>query len=403
MRRLLILFAAAGMMLGLWESAQAQAAVQVTDLRVAYDFGVQITFMARIQSPLAITETLLFFQAEGDVNTHVFAVVPGPSGEAVFTYAVQQGAPRPFSQVYFWYKVTLASGEVYTSPQNVFHYNDDRFPWQVLKGSQVQVYWYTGDVAFGQSAYDMANLGLRAIGNLMPVSIGEPIDIYIYATSADLQSALDLSGQSWLAAQASPDLGVVMVSIMPGPEQSIDMERQIPHELAHVLLYQSTGAAYDRLPKWMREGIASLAELYPNADYVTVLGAANRSKALIPLTELCAAFPLDASRAFLAYAESSSFTRYIHENYGVTGLQALIVAYADGLDCENGAIRALGVPLSQLDRQWRQSALGENMILAAVLTMLPYLIVAGLVLGVPLWGMSAVGKRKAKGNAARGR
>jgi hypothetical protein len=116
------------------------------------------------------------------------------------------------------------------------------------------------------------------------------------------------------------------------------------------------------------------------------LAAAVDSNSLLPLSELCAAFPPDTGRAFLAYAQSKSFVRFLLDNFGTTGLSALTSAYADGMDCEEGARRALEQPLSQLEVRWRESALGENRSGVVAANLFPYLLVLALVLFVPVWG-----------------
>ena len=105
----------------------------------------------------------------------------------------------------------------------------------------------------------------------------------------------------------------------------------------------------------------------------------------IPLTDLCGSFPQDTGRAFLAYAEAESFTNFLIEKYGQTGLLALTKAYGDGLNCEQGAQRALGQPLSQLEIDWRASALGENAGITALNNLSPYLVVLAVLLAVSLF------------------
>jgi hypothetical protein len=320
-----------------------------------------------------------------------------------YQYPVSARLLHPFARIFFWYRLTLQGGEIYTSPQFSFDYVDNRFPWQTLEDASVRLHWFAGDISFGQAAFDLAHIGLQVVNALIPATpLGlrqnEPIDIYIYATPTDVQNALSLGGQPWMAGQASPDLGVALVSISAGAGQTIAMLRQIPHELAHVMLYRYTGAAYNQLPTWLREGIASLAELYPNADYIQVLGIATQNQTLLPIPDLCGLFPQDASGALLAYAESASFTRYLHEAYGISGLLTLIQAYSDGLDCEQGAARALGSPLSQLDQQWRQKALGENVGGQAFRNLLPYLVILVVILAFPAWGFTTA--RKRSGHAA---
>ena len=59
------------------------------------------------------------------------------------------------------------------------------------------------------------------------------------------------------------------------------------------------------------------------------------------------------------------------------------------MDYEQGANRALEQPLSQLEVVWRESALGENRGGVAVANLLPYFIVLGLAMFIPLWGWAS--------------
>ena len=184
----------------------------------------------------------------------------------------------------------------------------------------------------------------------------------------------------------NPKLGVVLVAIAPGENQSIEMETKIPHELTHVMLYRSLGEKYTLQPTWLIEGIASAMELYPNPDYANALDIASGSDSLISFDELCASFPADAGNAYLAYAQSQSFITYIRNTYGTSGLTRLTEAYSDGVTCELGATNALGTPLSQLDARWRESVLGQNLTGVAARNLSPFILLMILVLLVPIWG-----------------
>jgi hypothetical protein len=185
----------------------------------------------------------------------------------------------------------------------------------------------------------------------------------------------------------------MVVSLPRGPEQHLEMERQIPHELMHLLLYQWLGVGYGNLPAWLNEGLASVAELYPNPDYLTLLSKANDEDKLLPITSLCQTFPRDASGAFLAYAQATSFTRYLHQQYGSTGLEKLARAYADGLSCERGVQTALDSTLPQLERSWRGEAFREDALLQVLTNLAPWLVLL-LALVVPLSFVLLGSKRK---------
>ncbi|MEW5939746.1 MAG: peptidase MA family metallohydrolase [Chloroflexota bacterium] len=372
--------------------AGAQSGIELTDIGADYDFGKQIVFSVRITPAVPVqSATVTFGEPEGISQTRSLTV--NPDGTAEYRYDASLNALAAFSPIVFWFTVTLPDGTVIQSGTYNIVYADDRFAWRTLERGTFRAHWYEGDETFGGEALDAANRGLQAVSGLIPVGETGPIDIWVYANAQDLQGALFAGGEAWVAGHAGPQLGVVMISIDPASERrNIELERQTPHELAHVLLYRRIGADYERLPAWLTEGIATMAEaeLYPNPDFVVVLNAAAQENSVIPLADLCDSFPSDTGNAFLAYAEAESFTRFIVDNYGTTGLSALVSAYADGLDCEQGARHALNEPLSRLEIRWRETKLGENRGGVIAFNLFPYLILLGLVLIVPVWG--AIGR-----------
>ena len=278
---------------------------------------------------------------------------------------------------------------------------DDQFNWQTLESGPLKVHWYHGDASFGQAALGTAQAALESIARLVPPNLEEPVEIFIYANADDLQSALVSGSENWVAGHADPALGVVLVVIEPGAEQRITMEQRVPHELMHVMLYRSVGPGYNNIAAWLREGMATLAEIYPNADYDRVLAEAASKNDVIPLKDLCNSFPSDAGQAFLAYAESRSFTDYLYDTYGSSGLQNLVRAYADGVDCEHGTERAFGVSLSSLEADWHSSILGQNALLSALQNISPYLVLLCLVLIIPLIGIVSTMRKRGSPNGRK--
>jgi hypothetical protein len=275
---------------------------------------------------------------------------------------------------------------------------DNHFNWQTLESGMLKVHWYQGDASFGQAALDAAQAGLESIGSYLPSRLEQPVEIFIYVNSDDLRSELVPGSENWVAGHADPALGVVRVVVEPGADQNIKMEQRIPHELMHVMLYRHIGQGYQNISAWLREGMATLAEMYPNAEYERALADATASNRLIPLKDLCVSFPADTGQAFLAYAEARSFTNYLRETYGSTGLRNLAELYSDGVDCERGPERAFGVSLSALESQWRSSVLGQNTALAALQNISPYLVLLCLVLIIPLIGAVSILRRKGNRN-----
>lgn len=366
------------------QAAQAQAHIQVADAQVDYVFSEQINFDASLQSEEPVRQVSLFIEPEGQSERQVVAATLDPGGRIRASYDLNQHPLRVFSHVSYWYEVDFQNGEKDKSQTFDFFYEDNRFAWEKLDQGPFYVHWYSGDIAFAQDILNTAEAGLTHIQKILPLAPPERVDIYVYRNSQDMQAALRLSGQNWIAGHADPDLGVIMASLPPGPEQKLEMERQIPHELMHVILYQSTGNSYTNLPAWFNEGLASISELYPNPDYLALLENADENSSFLPITALCRVFPTDASSALLAYAESASFTRYLYNQYGSPGLDKLRSEYASGVNCERGAQLALGVSLSRLEFQWRRdtfvSKVGSNLFKGLA----PWMILFAVILAAPL-------------------
>lgn len=364
-----------------------RASVAVTDLQVAYEFGQAINFTARLDSDQPVEKVTLFFQAENDTHTTLGEAAINPQQDQTYSleyvHQISDYPLRAFAWIDYRWDVTLQDGTRVQGLPNRFYYRDNRFAWNSLQEQPFTVYWYEGELEFAQAVLDAAQQGMIQMQNLIPMPLPTTLDIYVYGDSQTMMPALRQGSADWVAGHADPDLGVVIVALPPGPERNLLAQQRVPHELMHILLYQTTNLGYRNLPTWLNEGLASLAEVYPNSDYEILLQSASKNETLLPLNSLCRTFPRDASGALLSYAESASFVRYLHSAFGTSGLEALLTQYANGLDCERGAQRALGKGLAQLERQWRRDVLAEDTAATTANNLLPWVVLLSAALAAP--------------------
>lgn len=377
---------------------QAQSGIQLENVGATVKFGERITFTATIKASIPIQSVSIVLLDESQGIRQIEPLTIQADGRTEYVLDTKQTIIPPFSELKWSYQFTLADGSSTNSEIFSIRYADDRFAWKTLESGALRVNWYSGDESFGQSALDAAQAGLFAVSKLVAVDLAQPIEFYIYANASDLRATLHESDSEWIAGHAEPSLGVVMVAIEPGPDQKTVMEQRIPHELMHVMMSRAVGVGYQHIPAWLREGTAALVEIYPNPDYDRVLTNAAASNQLIPLQALCASFPADTRQAFLAYAESRSFTKYLHETYGSTGILKLASTYASGADCEHGTENAFGDSLSLLEAKWQSAALGKFSFLPVLQNMTPYLVLLCLVLLVPLMGILSSMRKKRSSN-----
>jgi len=381
-RTILAIILILGISLGISNPARGQSEMQIAQPQVTYTFGESLTIETEITSELPIQDVKILLQPAAGIPQIAGEATLTPPGLVSYTLDLSNTFLGLFSDVTYEFQVTLEGGETLTSPEYSFYFEDNRWAWQSLKTDEFEIYWYKGDTDFGEKILNTAHDGLEHIRLQVDVPSPEALRYYVYATSQELQSALQLSGEagSQIAGHADPALNKVMVSLAPGPAETLEIKRQVPHELLHVLLYQKLGNGYARLPRWLNEGLASTAELFPNPDYPLLLEKAYERQALLPFASLCQSFPVDAANFQLAYAQASSITWYLQGRFGTSGTEALLAAYADGLDCEHGAETALGQGLTTLELDWRSITFHENPWLTSLRGILPWLLIFALFL-----------------------
>jgi len=336
--------------------ARAQAPVELTH---TYTFGQIATFTLSADTATA-ARLYLRYSFAGAPTTEVIAV----PAERPLTYErnLREQPLPPFATITYWWEYTDAQGRAQRTAEAVLHYEDNRFAWQTLTEPPLTLHWVAGDVAQMTAVMDIAQAALDDLEAIFPSATSDPLTIYIYPGLPDLQTALRLSGRDWIGGEAQPELGVALVAMPPTANALLEMERVVPHELAHLSLYRYTGpAGYDNLPTWLIEGIATHFERRPSVSYALALENALETGQLLPLESLCGPFPMEENAVRLAYAQSASVVSYLRRTYGWSGIRALIAAYTDGLSCEAGLRRALSLNFIALEREWRaaQAQTGE--------------------------------------------
>jgi hypothetical protein len=324
-------------------------------LSATYQFAEQITFTAEVSGPSPITRATVFFQS-GSQPPYSHPADPfTPATPITLTATIDLTETKliPFSTVSYWWEVVDAAGSTARSETKALIYVDNRFAWQELAAGPVRVHWYQGDSGFGSAAASAASEALPKIQQQIGVDPPSPLDVYVYASTDDLRSAVELAGRAWLGGQARPELGVVLVAIPPGDSARLQMRRDIPHELTHLMTFVATTPNYDAAPRWLDEGLATLNEGDPNSTQALAVQDAAAKNKLTPIENLCGTFPTDASAALLAYGESRSVVQQIINEYGSAGVQALLAAYRDGATCAGGVERALNTSLTGLEVKWR--------------------------------------------------
>ncbi|PWH17652.1 MAG: hypothetical protein DDG59_07690 [Anaerolineae bacterium] len=349
---------------------------------LTYRFGESLTLAGKILSQAAPKELNLILQSGS--QTIVQPLSFDEQGNFEVQHDLREMPLRPFARVDYWLEGVFEDGTPFTTEKKEFLYEDNRFPWKSRAQASFRVHWRQGDLQFAQTALNVAKEAQIALTKLLPVEEDRLIEIYIYETPGELRQAIQKPNHSWVGAHADPDLGVLLISVSQGMDQRLQMEQQIPHEMAHIYLYRFQPNAYAYLPIWLQEGLASAVEIYPNPDYFTLLETAWQNQSLLSLQNLCQTFPQEAAQAYLAYAQSAAIVQYLIDQYGIEKLRQLIETYAEQVDCEVGVYRTYGLSLAQLEGEWQKVRFGETHSSQALANLAPWAMLFVFVLFGPL-------------------
>jgi hypothetical protein len=344
--------------------AAAQPGIEVTaNPGPEFTFGKVLTFRLSVASEAPIQSITLLYrvmEADSQVSSASAAFTPGQAVTAIYTRDLTAYALAPFTHLEYWWEIRDEAQHQLTTTRQTFFYEDNRLGWQTASQAPLTLHWYQGDSAFGQDALGIATAGLALANRDLQAPLPDHIDIYVYANAADAQEALKPAGRIWIEARADPVLNLIVAIAAPGVDANLNLGRQLPHELTHLLIYRLTGDHYAQVPGWLNEGLAVAQQARPDPQFAAVLDAARAANQLLPLASLCQPFPADPAQAQLAYAQSESIVRYLQRHYPPATLSKLLSAYAGGANCEDGVERGLGLSLAELQKAWQSDLAGAD-------------------------------------------
>lgn len=331
----------------------------VIEQDVTFVFGETVTFSLNLGGAEEPESTWLFIHPR-DQGIANFQLEIQSAGENMFVLTPEKLLLKPFSAVAYWYELEYADGTEFVTDEETFYYVDNRVEWQHTGNDHFELYWQEGNHDFGAAALNIAQQAWDDLESQYKNSPETPVIAYLYPGKTELQEALALGNMNWVAGHADPQLNAVLISIAPGPEQRLEMQRQIPHELAHLFTYATLEGGYTNQPRWLLEGLASMAEAAENEDYTEALATAVRTNTLVAMEDLGNDFPSDTDEVYLAYAQSLSFTQYLQNEYGQAKLQELMAAYGEGMAFSAGFQRTYGVSLAHAQAHWQQDVFGTR-------------------------------------------
>jgi hypothetical protein len=259
----------------------------------------------------------------------------------------------PGTALQFFWQLEDVQGQSYRSQSYQAVLEDRRFTWRQLRAPNLELYWYSGDDAYGRIMLSIAGRALSQVASESGVTLERPVKLFVYGDVEEFRSASYRGGYEWVGGTFYPLEGVILIFAPPNQQGAEVARRAIPHELTHAIVHQVTDNPFGDVPQWLNEGLASRSEPGFSPDQADALASALAEDRLLSLRAISGSFPVDADEALLAYGESYSAVTFLLEQYGRGGVNQLLRTYREGVSHDEGLQRALGVDMAELDRQWR--------------------------------------------------
>ncbi len=354
----LALLAAFSLSLGIAQAASTlpQASpITITSETQTFTYATQITFQVSASDTagkIASAQLEIMVQPVGiDRHINVPVAEPGSSVTLSYRYDASSDYLPPYSPITYRWTLSDNAQHSLTGAAQRFDFADTRFDWQHLTQSGISIYWYGQDAAYGQNILTTAAQEAASIAQDFNGTLTDPLKVIVYASNKDLQGGLPANSPNWAGGVALIPFDEALIVL---GENSYALQRDLPHELTHLILHQIAGLNCGGCPLWFDEGMAVYHQIYHEPEMQFAFENAVKNDKLLPFKSLTDRFPDDTDQAEIAYAQSWNYLKYLYRTYTQPNVARLVNA----LRTDNFASafqRAFGAAPDQMENKWRAS------------------------------------------------
>jgi hypothetical protein len=320
------------------------------------NFPNNVTFQLDVAPDFPLASAQLTYDVNKVACLEAQATVPvtvaGNSLEWTWVLS-RSGNPPPGAVMWWYWTLTDTNGNQFTTPRQMLIFHDERFDWQTVSDSGIQLHWY-GNQNTGPLLLSAAVAGLDRLQNEMGIELQNTVQFYIYDDYDDMRQAL-LYVQDWAGAVAFDEYNIILMGVPPDIAGTWGV-KTVSHELAHLVIGQfGRSCVGGRRPNWLEEGLAVYAEGEPQADVATAIENGLRDNSFEPLRSLTGPFSAHDTAAGIAYSQSYSVVDFMLNTYGQEKMQQLILMLAEGEGYDEALTAIYGFNMDGLELAWREA------------------------------------------------
>jgi hypothetical protein len=339
-------------------AAAPHPSITVADAKAILHYPDSIDFTLRASSAEAIVLAEVDYGLDiASCGTDINRAKPedfesATTVETLWTWDMRQtGSLPPGAQLWWRWHLVDAGGNEMRSPTETITWLDDVHPWQTLSESNLSLHTYNATPDMQRQLLQAAVTGAARLRDELGPLPADEVDLYIYDGTDAMREAILFEPQ-WTGGTAFPEYRTIILGISES-----DLEwglNAVEHELAHVIVGNLVSACYSRLPTWLSEGLAMVAEGGLDPESQALLDQALQDDTFYPVRALSDRFTEDPSGAYLAYAQSYSLVTFLLEEHGRERLLDLLSASQAGSSPDSALMDVYGFDTDGLDRAWRE-------------------------------------------------
>ena len=327
--------------------------------KIRFGAGIDVRFDTKVNGD--VSEARAIFTALGSraVSSYAYPVLTSsPDGTGITAeFTIDTGIRTyfpPGTEFELRLELTDAGGEVSLSDPVRILYLDPTKPWRTLSepGIRLDFHYYGFSEPTAQGLADRAASSWQEIASALGLEPGS-VDRFraiVYpnvdaATSAFPPTSAAATDGEYFGGFAMDRYGLFILGI-PSPGTVV-------HELTHLLVGVKVNSPLSPgVPSWLNEGLAQYFEAGSSDYYSSRLRKAARENRLLVLRNRNTV-PSQRSDISLFYLEAGSFVGELIEMRGADRMAETLGLINDGLVAADAVEAAYGVPLWQLENEWR--------------------------------------------------
>jgi len=302
----------------------ARADAPIESATVDNQYPRELRFKLTASAPVDIVDVTLNYRISGRGTSALgkpadFTPAKNLSIEVVVQ--VNSGSSYiPVGSEFVWHwEIETSDGEVTVGPEQSFLFLPPGKDWKTVDNDFMAVYYYgdrqnlaaqylkAGEDTYQRIGKDLLNITLSQI----------PIRVILFEDGEELAEARPGRGTTFDAAVTTCGTKVTndIVLAIPVSCGTPDRTDTLRHEFGHIINQAAGEGPLGKLPSWLDEGTAVLAQSTPGSNYTGAFEAAARRNRLIPFAQMGTPSN-DASQVNLFYGQSYAMARYLIEKDG---------------------------------------------------------------------------------------